>query len=140
MKLSFSRSMLPMICNLILFFANNNSKNLSFFTSSIFFPVDISKFSVMSSTTSQSSSAFHSFFNKEQTSAETKTWLDFISSIWDDDHIQRLDEKNWQCLWCNQNFQVINVTKALAHVLGKKDMHIISWYVAKGKAHTTRYQ
>ena len=73
----------------------------------------------MQSPTSQSSPEFHSSFNKEKTSAETETRLDFISSIWDDDHIWRLDEKNWQCLWCNQCFQGINDTKALAHVLGK---------------------
>ena len=47
----------------------------------------------MLSTTSQSYSAFHSFFNKENKSAETETKLNFISSIWDDDHIRRLDEK-----------------------------------------------
>ena len=74
----------------------------------------------MLSTTSQSSLAFHSFLNKEKTSSETTTKLDIILSIWDDDHSKRLDEKNWQCLWCNQTFQGINATKALAHVLGKK--------------------
>ena len=47
----------------------------------------------MSSPTIQSSPEFHSFFNKEKTSAETATKLDFISSIWYDDHIRRLDEK-----------------------------------------------
>ena len=47
----------------------------------------------MSSNTRQYSSAFHSFFNKEKTSVETETKIDFISSIWDDDHIRRLDEK-----------------------------------------------
>ena len=94
----------------------------------------------MSSTTSQYSPAFHAFFNKEKKSAETTTKLNFISSICDDDHIRRLYEKNWQCLWCNQTFQGINATKALAHVLGKKCMHIKSCYVAKDKAHTTRYQ
>ena len=47
----------------------------------------------MLSPTSQSSPAFHSFFNKEMTSAETATKLDIISSIWYDDHIRRLDEK-----------------------------------------------
>ena len=94
----------------------------------------------MLSPTSQSSPAFHSFFNKENTSTETATKLDFISAIWDDDHIKRLDEKNWKCLWCNQSFQGINATKALVHVLGKKDIHIKSCYVAKEKAHTTRYQ
>ena len=78
----------------------------------------------MSSPRNQSSPALHSFLNKEKTSAETTTKLDIISFIWDDYHIQRPDEKNWQCLWCNQTFQGINATKALAHVLGKKDMHI----------------
>ena len=58
-----------------------------------FLSVVISKVYIMSSITSQSSPAFHSFFNKEKTSAETATKLDFISSIWDDDHIRRLEEK-----------------------------------------------
>ena len=48
--------------------------------------------------------------------------------------------KNWQYLWCNKFFQRINDTKALAHMLGKKGMHIKSCSVAKDKAHITRYQ
>ena len=94
----------------------------------------------MLSPTSQSSPEFHSFFDKEETCAETATKLDIISSIWDDDHIRRLDEKNWQCLWCDLTFQGINSTKAFANVLGKKVMNIKSCYVAKEKAYTTRYQ
>ena len=94
----------------------------------------------MSSPTSQSSPEFHSFFNKEKTSAETATKIYLISYIWDDDHILRLDEKNWQFLWCDQTFQGIDATKAIDHLLGKKGMHIKSCYVAKYKAHTTRYQ
>ena len=66
--------------------------------------------------------------------------MDFISYIWDDDHIRRLDEKKLQCLWCNQSFQGINDTNALAHVLGKKGMRIKICYVAKEKYHTTRHQ
>ena len=94
----------------------------------------------MLSTTSQSSSTFHSFFNKEKKGAETETRIDFISSIWDGDHILRLDEKNWQLLWCNTSFQVINATKYLACVLGKKGIHIKSCYVPKDKSCITRYQ
>ena len=86
--------------------------------------------------TGQSSPAFHSFLNKEKKISETATKLEFISSIWDDDHIQRLDEKNWQCLWCNQCFQWINATKAISHVLGNKGMHIKDCYVSKEKYHT----
>ena len=61
----------------------------------------------MSSTTSQSSPEFHSFFNKENTSAETATKLSFISSICDDVHIWRLDEKTGNA------YGVINVFKKL---------------------------
>ena len=66
--------------------------------------------------------------------------LDFISSIWDDDLIQRLDENNWQCLWCDKIFQGINATKALDHVLEKKGMHIKSCYAAMEKFYLTRHQ
>ena len=77
----------------------------------------------MWSSKSHSSSKVHSFFNNEKTYAETDTKLDFISSIWDDDHILSLDEKNCKCLWCTKIFQGINDTKAPDQVLQKKCMH-----------------
>ena len=89
--------------------------------------------------TNQYSSRFYSFFNKKKTSEENKTNLDFISSIWDDDHILRLDEKNCQCLRCTKLFQEIKSTKTLAHVLRKEGMHIKSCSVPKKKAHVTGY-
>ena len=94
----------------------------------------------MPSTTSQYYSTFNSIFNKEKTSKETETKLDYISYIWDNDKILRLDEKNLQCLWYNTIFQVINDTKDIAHVLGKKGVHIKSCYVPKDKSHITIYQ
>ena len=96
----------------LFFLANNTSKLFHFLQIDFFISVDIIRVYVMSSPTSQSSPAFHSFFNKEKTSAETATKLDFISYIWDDDHIMRLDEKNWQCLWRNKIFQGINTTNS----------------------------
>ena len=80
------------ICQGIFFLANVTS-NIFHFLQVEFSWVDIIKASVMSSTTSQYSSTFHSFFIKENTGAETETKLDFISSIWDNDHIMMLDEK-----------------------------------------------
>ena len=50
----------------------------------------------MSSAVSQTLSKYNLLFNNENTYAETETKLDCISSIWDDDQIQRLDENNWQ--------------------------------------------
>ena len=79
--------------SLSFFLPTIHQKLFHFLQVGFFISVDISKVYVMSYLTSQYSPAFHSFFNKEKTSAETSTKLDFISSIWDDDHIQRLDEK-----------------------------------------------
>ena len=46
----------------------------------------------MSDPSSNSSSKYCPFFNKKEASIETNTKLDFISSIWDDDHIEIIDE------------------------------------------------
>ena len=94
----------------------------------------------MSYSASQSLSKYNYLFNNENTCAEIETNIDFISSFWDDDLIQRLDENKWQCLWCKTSFEGINVTKALAHVLGKKGVYIKSCYVPKYKSHIVRYQ
>ena len=94
----------------------------------------------MLSSASRSSPTFHSFFNKENTSAETETKLVFVSSVCGNDHILRLDENNWQCLWCTKLFQGINATKDIAHVMGKKGVHLKRCCVPKDKYHITRYQ
>ena len=46
---------------------------------------------IISSSASQSISKYHYLFNNEKKCSEIETKLDFISSIWDDDHILRLD-------------------------------------------------
>ena len=48
-------------------------------------------------------------------------------------------KKNCKCLWCTKVFQGINANNALAQVLGKKGMYVISCYVIKEKVHITRY-
>ena len=83
----------------------------------------------MLSYASQSSSKFHSFFNKENTSVKTETKLNFISSIWDHHHILRLEEKNRKCLWRTKVLLGINADKDLPHILGKKGTHIKCCYV-----------
>ena len=89
----------------------------------------------MSSSSSQLLSKYHPLFDSENTCVETETNLDFISSIWDYDHILRLGGNKWQYLWCNKTFQRINATKALAGILGKKGVHIKICYVKLEKSH-----
>ena len=122
------------------FLINVTAKAHSFFTSCKIFSSWHNKFSIISSYASQSLSRYHYLFNNKNTCAEIETKINFISSIWDDDHILRHDEKNWQCLWCNTSFQGINATKAIDHVLGEKGVHIKSCYAPKDKSHITRYQ
>ena len=50
--------------------------------------------------------------------------LSSISSILEDDHIDKLENNHWKCLWCDIKFQGINVTKALDHVIGTEFMNI----------------
>ena len=76
-------------------------------------------------------STFHSIFNKEKTSAETETRLNIISYLWDDVHIMSLDEKTDNAYGVIKVLQGINATKALAHIFGKKGLHIGSCYVPK---------
>ena len=94
----------------------------------------------MSYSANQELSKYHYLFNNENTCAETETKLYFISYIWDDDNILKIDKNNWQWLWCNISFQGINSTKALAYVLGKKGMYIKSCCVPRDKPRITRYQ
>ena len=124
MEQYFSSVNVVIFLSLSFFLPTIHLKLFHFLQVEFFISVDIRKVYVMLSPTSQYPSLFHSFFNKEKTSAETATKLDFISSIWDDDHLQRLYEKNWQCLCRNKSIQGINATKAIAHVLGKKGVHI----------------
>ena len=94
----------------------------------------------MSSSASQSLSKYYSLFYNEKTCSETETKIHFISYIWYDDHILGIDENNWQCLWCNTSLQVINATKDISRVLGKKGMHIYKKYVPKYKDHIKTHQ
>ena len=66
--------------------------------------------------------------------------VDFLSSIWDDDRIERLDVNTWNGIWCDNTFQGINVTGDLDHVMGAKGTHIKSYSAAIEKYHLTRYQ
>ena len=120
---------------IVIYFLPTLPLHIFYLSQIVNFPSQHHKMFIISSSPSQSSSKFNSLFNNENICAETETKLYFISSIWDDDQIIRLDENNWQCLWCDTSFQEINDTKALHRVLGKKVVHIKSCYVTKDKAH-----
>ena len=66
--------------------------------------------------------------------------IDFILSIWDDDHIRRLGKNMWQCFWCNNIFQGINSPKSLDHLHRTKVVNIKNCYDSMRKSHWVRYQ
>ena len=112
---------------IVIYFLPTLPLHIFYLSQIVNFPSQHHKMFIISSSPSQSSSKFNSLFNNENICAETETKLYFISSIWDDDQIIRLDENNWQCLWCDTSFQEINDTKALHRVLGKKSFSIIDF-------------
>ena len=66
--------------------------------------------------------------------------LTSIKSIWEDDQIEKLEDNQWKCLWYDVTFQGINATKALAHVIGTKSMHIKRYTASIDQSHISRYK
>ena len=66
--------------------------------------------------------------------------LSSISSICEGYHIERLENNQWNCLWCNVIFQGINATKDLDHLIGTKYMHINICQASIDKSHFSRYK
>ena len=63
-----------------------------------------------------------------------------ISFIWEDDHIDKLENNHWKCLWCNVKFHGINATKYLSHIFGTIFMHINICTFSIDKYYLSRYK
>ena len=87
-----------------------------------------------------SPSKYHILFGRKSSNSKNIVVLTSIKSIWDDEHIEKLEDNKWKCLWCDFTFQGLNATKALAHVIGIKSMHIKRCTASIDKAHLSRYK
>ena len=87
-----------------------------------------------------SPSKYHLLFGRKPSNSKNIAILTSIKSIWDDDHIEKLKDNQWKCLWCGFTFHGINATKALAHVIGTKCMHIKRCTASIDQAHISRYK
>ena len=94
----------------------------------------------MSDSSSNSSPQIHHMFWKSVFLPGMNQELNFISSIWEDDHIEKLDNNHWECLWCDNTFQGINDTRYLTRVLWIRGMHIRCYVSAIDKNHLSRYK
>ena len=87
-----------------------------------------------------SPSKYHLLFSRKPPNPGNIAVLSSISSIWEDEHIEKIKDNQWKCLWCVIKFQVINVTKALAQVIGTKYMHIKRCTASIDQAYLSRYK
>ena len=87
-----------------------------------------------------SPSKYHLLFGRKPSNSDNIAVLTSIKSFWEDDHIEKLEDNQWKCLWCDVIFQGINATKALAHVIGTKSMHIKRCTASIDQAHISRYK
>ena len=71
-----------------------------------------------------SPSKYHLLFGQKSSNSDNIAVLTSIKLIWEDEKIEKLKYNQWKCLWCDFTFQGVNATKALAHVIGTKCMHI----------------
>ena len=82
----------------------------------------------MYDTPDNSPSKYHHFFSQKLLHKGNKKVIIYTTSIWEDEHIHGLENNQWKCLWCNVIFHVINDTKALAHVIRTRGIHINSCF------------
>ena len=94
----------------------------------------------MSYPSGKSSSKYHHIFSRKPSHASNIKVLSYISFIWEDDHIEKLENNQWKCLWCNVKFQGINATKYQSHLIETKFMHIKICRVSIDQAHLSRYK
>ena len=87
-----------------------------------------------------SPSTYHLLFSCKPSNSGDIEVLSSISSIWEDDHIEKLKKNQWKCLWCDVKFQGINAIKALAHFIGTKFMHINRCTSSIDQAYLSRYK
>ena len=86
-----------------------------------------------------SPSKYHLPFIRKPLNSGNITVLSSISSIWEDIHIEKIEDNQWRCLYCDVKFQGINATKALAHVIGFKNLHMIICTASIYQAYLSRY-
>ena len=87
-----------------------------------------------------SHSKYHLLFGCKPSRSNNIAVLTSIKSIWDDDHIEKLEDNQWKCLWCDFTFQGIKATKDLAYVIGTKCMHIKRCTASIDQDHISRYK
>ena len=85
-----------------------------------------------------SPSKYHLLFGRKPLNSGNIAVLTSIKSICEDDQIENLKDNQWKCLLCDVTFQGINATKALAHVIGTKSMHINQCIDSIYQAHLSR--
>ena len=58
----------------------------------------------MSDSSNNSSPRIHCMSRKSDFPPRMSQELNFISSIWEDDYIEKLANNQWKCLWCDNTF------------------------------------
>ena len=93
----------------------------------------------MSDPYGNSPSRYHLLLSRKPSHSGNIEVLIYISSIWEDKHIENHEDNQWKCLWCDVKFQGINAKKALAHVIGTKILHIKRCTASIYQAYVSRY-
>ena len=87
-----------------------------------------------------SPSKYHPLFSRKPSNSGNIVVLSSISSIREYEHIERLEDNQWKCLWCDVKFQGNNETKSLAHVIGTKSMQINRCTASIDRSYLSRYK
>ena len=88
----------------------------------------------------KSPSNYHPLFSLKPSNSVNTTVISSISSIWEDEHVDILEDNQWKCRLFDVKVQGINAKKYLAHVIGTKCMHIKICTASIYQAYLSRYK
>ena len=94
----------------------------------------------MSDPRGNSLSKHHHLFSLKPLHIGNTEVLISISSIWEDDRIERLENNQCKFLWCNVIFQGINAAKDLYNSILIRSVHIERCFGSIDKDHLSRYK
>ena len=94
----------------------------------------------MADPSGNSRSKYYLIFSCRASNSGNIAVLSSISSIWEEDHIWKLENNQWKCIWCDVKFQGINPKNDLAHVIGTKCIHIKRFTASIYQAYSSRYK
>ena len=94
----------------------------------------------MADLSGNSPSKYHLIFSRKPSNSGNIAVLGSILFILEDNNIEKLENNQWKCLWCDVKLQGIHATIYISHVIGTKCMNIKRCTASIDQDYLSRYK